>query len=84
MKLSSLSAPHPGTFSPTEAATDAPELGTPNPTNKRPGPSPERAAERRYVAAGKGSYFGRPRAGCPWASRPCVQLTAPANLSSMG
>ncbi len=35
MKLSSLSAPHPGAFSPTEAATDAPELGAPTPPNNR-------------------------------------------------
>jgi len=29
MKLSGLSAPHPSAFSPTQAATDAPEAGAP-------------------------------------------------------
>ena len=35
MNLSSFYAPHPGAFSPTQAATDAPEVGAPTTNNRR-------------------------------------------------
>ena len=58
MNLSSFYTPHPGAFCPTEAATDAPELGTPKTPQQPPSSGPELAAERRYVAAG--SHAPRP------------------------